>query len=170
MMPVALIVSIIGFSLLYLLPGDPALAILGSELAGDKALYAQMRAQLGLNDPIYVQYFHWLVQFLHGNLGTSVQTRQPVLDMIILSLPVTAELAFLSLILAMLIGLSAAVVSALHPGTALDTVVSVLALGGIAMPVFWLGILLIYALSIELHVLPPTGYTPPRRTLGSILR
>ena len=166
MIPVVLIVSIIAFSLLYLLPGDPALAILGSELAGDKVLYAQMRAQLGLNEPLYVQYLHWLVQVLHGNLGTSVQTRQPVLSMILLSIPVTAELAFLSLALATLIGLSAAIISALRPGTALDMITSVLALGGIAMPVFWLGILLIYAFSIGFHLLPPTGYTPPTQNLG----
>lgn len=166
MIPVVLIVSMIAFSLLYLLPGDPALAILGSELAGDKALYAQMRAQLGLNDPLYIQYLHWLVQVLHGNLGTSVQTREPVLSMILLSVPVTAELAFLSLVLATLLGLSAAIVSALRPGTAIDVIVSVLALGGIAMPVFWLGILLIYAFSIGFHLLPPTGYTPPTQNLG----
>ena len=166
MIPVVLIVSIIAFSLLYLLPGDPALAILGSELAGDKVLYAQMRDQLGLNEPLYVQYLHWLVQVLHGNLGTSVQTRQPVLSMILLSIPVTAELAFLSLVLATLIGLSAAIISALRPGTALDMITSVLALGGIAMPVFWLGILLIYAFSIGFHLLPPTGYTPPTQNLG----
>ncbi|SRR5579883_1316196 len=166
MIPVVVIVSMIAFSLLYLLPGDPALAILGSELAGDQALYAQLRAQLGLNDPLYVQYVRWLGQVLHGNLGTSVQTREPVLAMILLSIPVTAELALLSLILAIAIGLSAAVVSALRPGTALDVVVSVFSLAGLAMPVFWLGILLIYAFSIGLHLLPPTGYTPPAQGLG----
>lgn len=170
LVPVLLIISMIEFSLLYLLPGDPALAILGDQLAGDKQLYAQLRQQLGLNDPIYVQYGHWLLQVLHGNLGTSVQTREPVLRLILQRLPVTAELAVLALGFAIVLGLAAAMVSALRPNTLLDVVTSFLALGGIAMPVFWLGILLIFIFSIGLHWLPPTGYTPPGSGLVANLK
>lgn len=170
MVPVLLIISVIEFSFLYLLPGDPAVAILGPDLAGDKHLYNQLRQQLGLNDPIYVQYGRWLIQVVQGNLGTSVQTREPVTQMVLLRLPVTAELSALALLFGIVIGISVAMMSAFRPNTLLDVVASFFALGGIAMPAFWLGILLIFAFSIALHWLPPTGYIAPGKDLWLNLR
>lgn len=168
--PVLVIVSLIAFSLLYLLPGDPAVAILGDQQAGNKELYTQLRQELGLDDPIYVQYGRWLGRVVQGDLGTSIKTQEPIAKMIASRLAVTAELGLLALTLGMVIGLSAATVSALWPGSKLDVATSVLALAGVAMPSFWLGVLLIYFFAVWLQLLPPTGYTPPGEDLGTNLK
>ncbi|HEX2172854.1 MAG TPA: ABC transporter permease [Dehalococcoidia bacterium] len=170
MVPVLLLISLIGFALLYLLPGDPALAILGDQIAADKQLYERLRREMHLDDPVYVQYVRWLGQIVQGNLGTSVMTREPVLEMILFRLPITLQLGMMALCLAVAIGLSAAIVSALRPGSKLDFACSVLALAGVAMPNFWLGVLLIYLLSVWLQLLPPTGFTPFREDPGLNLK
>jgi peptide/nickel transport system permease protein len=170
MVPVLIVISLIAFSLLYLLPGDPALAILGDQLAGDKQLYAQLRRDLGLDDPLYVQYLRWLGRVVRGDLGTSARTQEAVMSMILFRLPVTAQLGAMALSLAVLIGLVAAIVSALRPGSKLDVAASVLALSGVAVPNFWLGILLIYVVGVVWQLLPTTGYTPPREDLALNLK
>ena len=168
--PVLLVVSIVAFSLLYLLPGDAAVAMLGDEQAGDKELYSLLRAELGLDDPVYVQYGRWLVRVVQGDLGISIKTHQPVARMIAGRIRVTAELGILALTLALVIGLSTATISALWPGSKIDVIASVVALAGVAMPSFWLGVLLIYLFGVYLRLLPPTGYTPPGENLGLNLK
>lgn len=167
--PVALLISLIAFGLLYVLPGDPALAMLGDQLAADKQLYAQLRQELGLDAPLPVQYLRWLGRLAHGDLGTSVRTREPVLESLLGRLPVTIELGLLSLALAVALGLGTALACALHPGGRLDLAASFLAMGGVAIPHFWLGVLLIYLLAVWLQLLPPTGYSPPSEGLGANL-
>jgi peptide/nickel transport system permease protein len=165
MVPVLIVISLIAFSLLYLLPGDPALAILGDQFAADKQLYAQLRRDLGLDDPLYVQYLRWLGRVVQGDLGTSARTQESVMSMILIRLPVTGQLGATALSLAVVIGLSAAIVSALRPGSKLDIAASVLALSGVAIPSFWLGIVLIYVVAVVWQLLPTTGYTPPGEDL-----
>lgn len=170
MVPVAFLISVCAFCLLYLLPGDPALAILGEERAGDKVAYAELRANLGLDDPIYIQYVRWLGKLLHGDLGTSVITKEPIAAMIARRLPVTLQLGVMGVLLAIIIALPVAIFSAVWPRSKLDIVGTLFAMAGVAMPSFWLGLLLIFCLSLWLRLLPPSGYVSPLDDLGANLR
>lgn len=170
MIPVALLISVIAFGLLYFLPGDPALAILGEERAGDKAAYAQLREELGLNDPIYVQYGRWLGNVLHGDLGKSVRSREFIADMISRRLPITIQIGVASVLLGIVIAIPVAIISAVRPGSKLDIAGTLFAMAGAAMPSFWLGILLIFFFSLWLRLLPPSGYVSPVEDLGTSLR
>ncbi len=170
MAPVAFLISLIAFGLLYLLPGDPAMAILGEERAGDQAAYQAVRAQLGLDDPIYLQYARWLRSVLSGDVGTSIRTQEPIAHMVAKRLPVTIELGILSVLLGIVIALPVAVISAIRPGSRLDIIGTVFAMGGVAMPSFWLGILLIFLFSLWMRLLPPSGYISPLDDLGGNLK
>jgi len=160
MVPVVVLASIISFSIIFLLPGDPALLILGDQLASNREVYEAKRAELGLDRPVPIQYLDWLGKTVRGDLGLSTRDRQPVSQGILDRIPVTLELTGLAMLLALLIALPTGIISALKPGSKLDIAGSLLAFGGIAIPHFWLGILLIYALAVLLHLLPPSGYVP----------
>ena len=160
MIPVMVLASIISFSIIFLLPGDPALLILGDQLASDRAIYEAKRAELGLDRPLPIQYLDWLGKTLRGDLGTSTRDRQPVIQGIRERLPVTLQLASLALLLALAISLPAGIISALRPGSKLDIAASLFAFSGIALPNFWFGILLIYLFAVFLRWLPPSGYVP----------
>ena len=170
MIPVAFLITVIAFGLLYLLPGDPAMAILGEERVGNKAAYQALRTQMGLDDPIYVQYGRWLANLLHGDMGTSIRTNEPIADMVTRRLPVTIELGILAALLGAAIALPVAVISAVRPGSKLDILGTLFAMGGVAMPSFWLGILLIFLLSLWLRLLPPSGYVSPLDDFGANLK
>ncbi len=160
MIPVLLIASVISFGLLYVLPGDPAVAVLG-ENAGNRATYQALRHDLGLDQPIYVQYGKWLGRVAHGNLGTSIRTNEPVTKILLRRLPVSLYVGFAGLLVGIAIGLSAAIISALRPGSKLDITASVFALGGIAIPSFWQALIFVYVFAVLLHWVPPSGYTSP---------
>jgi peptide/nickel transport system permease protein len=160
MIPVMVLATIISFSIIFLLPGDPALLILGDQLASDRTVYEAKRAELGLDRPLPIQYFDWLGKTLRGDLGTSTRDRQPVAQGMRDRLPVTLQLAGLSMLLALAISLPAGIISALKPNSAWDIVSSLVAFSGIALPNFWFGILLIYLLAVVLRWLPPSGYVP----------
>jgi peptide/nickel transport system permease protein len=160
MIPVMVLASIISFSIIFLLPGDPALLILGDQLASDRAIYEAKRAELGLDRPLPIQYLDWLGKTVRGDLGTSTRDRQPVTQGIRERLPVTMQLAGMSMLLAILIAIPAGIISALKPGSKWDIVSSLVAFGGIAVPNFWFGILLIYLFAVFLRWLPPSGYVP----------
>jgi peptide/nickel transport system permease protein len=160
MIPVMVLASIISFSIIFLLPGDPALLILGDQLASDRSVYEAKRAELGLDRPLPIQYLDWLGKTVRGDLGTSTRDRQPVIQGIRERLPVTLQLASLALLLALAISLPAGIISALRPGSKLDIAASLLAFSGIALPNFWFGILLIYLFAVYLRWLPPSGYVP----------
>ena len=168
--PVAFLISLIAFGLLYLLPGDPAMAILGEERAGDKAAYETVRTQLGLDDPIYVQYARWMRSLLSGDVGISIRTKEPISHMVVKRLPVTIELGILAVLLGVVIALPVAVISAVRPGSKLDIIGTVFAMGGVAMPSFWLGILLIFLFALWMRLLPPSGYISPLDDLGANLK
>jgi peptide/nickel transport system permease protein len=160
MIPVMLLASVISFSIIFLLPGDPALLILGDQLATDRQLYEAKRAELGLDKPLPLQYLDWLGKTVRGDLGTSTRDRQPVTQGIRERLPVTLQLAAISMLLALTIALPAGIISALKPNSKWDVVSSLVAFGGIAIPNFWFGILLIFFLAVVLKLLPPSGFIP----------
>jgi peptide/nickel transport system permease protein len=159
MLPVLVIVSMISFGLLYVLPGDPATAILG-ENAGNAATYQALRHDLGLDKPIWLQYADWLSRVVQGDLGKSIRTGESVSSVLVQRIPVTLYIGFAGLLVGLLIGLPVAIISALKPGTKLDLAATVFALGGVAMPSFWQALIFIYVFALVLRWLPPSGYTP----------
>ena len=169
MIPVLFLVSLVSFSLIFVLPGDPALAILGPDQLENKQLYLALRAQLGLDQPIPIQYLHWLVDLLHGNLGTSIRTHFPVTTLLLQSLGPTVQLSALAMLIALAIALPVGIISAARPGSWADIVGTVGALAGVAVPDFWLGVMLIFVFSLVLRVLPPEGYVSPAKNLGQSL-
>ncbi len=160
MIPVLLLVSIISFALLFLLPGDAARLILGDQQAGNPEAYAAVRKEFGLDRPIPVQYLDWLGKTARGDLGKSTRDRQPVAEGMRDRIPVTLELAALAMLLALAVALPAGIISAIRPNSWWDRLLSILSLTGIAIPHFWLGILLIYGLAVFVRLLPPSGYVP----------
>ena len=156
--PTLVVVSLFTFSLQKLLPGDPVLTLAGEERSPE--VLAMMRHKYHLDDPAPVQYLHWIGGVLHGDLGVSLKTDQPVAEMIGQKLPITIELAVLAMGIALLLGIPAGVVAALRKGTAVDLGANVLALSGISVPPFWLGVLMILLFSVKLHWLPASGFVP----------
>jgi len=155
LIPVLIGVSIASFSLLHLIPGDPAV-ILGGSQATDADL-AGIRKEFGLNDPLPVQYFRYVSQTLHGNLGISIRTREPVAQALIDHLAFTLRLTVLSECLALAIGISAGVAAAMRHNSWLDSTLMVASLTGISMPSFWLGLLLLLIFAGTLRWLPAGG-------------
>jgi len=140
------------------LPGDPAAAFAGENATPE--VLGLIREQFGLNDPLPVQYFHYVVQALHGNLGISTISRVPVMDILKTRLPVTLELALLASVLGLLLGVGAGVVSAVRRGKPSDYVATFVGLLGLSIPHFWLGLMFILVFSINLGLLPSSGYVP----------
>src|SRR5512132_1443473 len=158
LIPTLFFVSVIIFSLQQLLPGDPALIMAGEER--DPAVIEQIRRQYHLDEPIPVQYFYWVKGVLSGNLGESMRIHVPVLDLILQKLPVTIQLASMAIVIALAIGITAGIVSAVKKNTVWDYGANFFALWGISTPNFWLGIMLIFLFSIKLGWLPASGYVP----------
>ncbi|WP_201832064.1 ABC transporter permease [Microvirga zambiensis] len=161
--PTLIIVSLLVFALQKLLPGDPVLTMAGEER--DPQVLAYLREKYRLDDPIPVQYFAWIGSALTGNLGISLRTDIPVLDLILSKLPVTIELAIMAMIVALAIGIPTGIVSAVKKGTAVDYTANVIALSGLSIPNFWLGIMLIMLVSVRWGLLPASGYVPPTEDL-----
>jgi peptide/nickel transport system permease protein len=155
--PTLILVSILVFGLQQLMPGDPALVMAG-EQAGDPQVVAQIRQEMLLDRTIPEQYLYWVNNVLHGNLGFSWHTRQPVSRLIAQKLPVTAQLGVMAFIIAILIGIPTGVLAAVKRNRPLDYVANAIGLAGLSMPTFWLGIMLILLVSVDLNWLPPSGY------------
>jgi peptide/nickel transport system permease protein len=158
LIPTLFFVSLIIFSLQQLLPGDPATIMAGEER--DPAVIAQIRQQYRLDQPIPIQYFYWVKGVLTGDLGESMRIKKPVRELIFEKLPVTLQLASMAIVIALTIGVSAGIVSAVKKGTVWDYAANVFALWGLSTPNFWLGIMLIFLFSVELGWLPASGYVP----------
>jgi peptide/nickel transport system permease protein len=152
-------VSLIVFSLQQLLPGDPALAMAGEER--DPEVLAQIRRQYRLDQPLPVQYVYWIGGVLSGNLGESMRLKEPVLTLIAEKFPVTLQLALMAIAIALTIGVTAGVVSAVRRNTLVDYAVNIVALWGISTPNFWLGIMLIFLFAVHLGWLPASGFVGP---------
>ena len=160
MVPVLLIVSIIAFGLLYVLPGDPAVAILGDN-AGNQQTYLALRHDLGLDQPLYTQYLSWLGRVVQGDLGRSIRTNESVATVLMQRVPISMYLGAAGLIVGLALGLSVAIVSALRPGSRIDSLGTLLAMGGVAIPSFWQALLLVYVFAVLLRWVPPSGFTSP---------
>jgi len=160
MVPVLLIVSMVAFGLLYVLPGDPAVAMLG-ENAGNRQTYLALRRDLGLDQPVYVQYLTWLGRVLSGDLGHSIRTNEPVSSVLMQRVPISLYLGTAGLVVGLALGLSVALASALRPGSRIDSMGTLLAMGGVAIPSFWQALLLVYVFAVVLRWLPPSGFTSP---------
>ena len=168
LLPTLLFVSMLIFGLQQLLPGDPAKILAGEEQ--DPTVIAHLREKLHLDEPLPVRYLLWVGGVLQGDLGESVRTQQAVLPLILQKLPVTAELALLAFVIALVIGIPAGIVSAVARGTAWDWCANVFALWGLSTPNFWLGILMILFFSVHLGWLPASGYVSPFEDLGANLQ
>lgn len=166
--PTVVIISIMVFGLQHLLPGDPLLVLAGEER--DPAVLEALREKYRLNDPIPVQYLAWVGNALQGDLGVSLRTNQPVTELMAQKLPVTIQLALMSMIFALVIGIPAGILSAVKKGTATDYVANVVALSGLSIPNFWLGIMLILLVSVKWQLLPASGYVPPSEDLWQSIR
>jgi peptide/nickel transport system permease protein len=154
--PVLLGVSLLVFSMLQLVPGDPVQLML-SEFQTSPEQIARLRSQLHLNDPLPIQFGRFVWDALHGDLGTSIRTRRPVTSEIADNLPATLQLASTGLLVAALLGVTLGVVAATHQQSWLEVGSMLLALLGVSVPSFWLGLLLIFLVSLRLRLLPATG-------------
>lgn len=159
LIPTLFVVSVIIFGLQQLLPGDPALVMAGEER--DPAVIEQIRKQYRLDQPLPMQYVHWIRGVLAGDLGESMRIKQPVSALIAEKLPVTVQLAAMAMLFALVIGIPAGILSAVKKDGAWDVGANLFALWGLSTPNFWLGIMLIFLFSVKLGWLPASGFVSP---------
>ncbi len=148
-------VSFIAFYFVHLIPGDPAVTLLGERATTESI--ARVREQLGLDDPLPVQYARFLGRLVQGDLGRSIRTNNPVSDDFSSRFPATVELTIVAMILAVGIGVPAGVFAAIRRNSIFDILSTSLALVGISMPIYWLGLMLVWFFAIQLKILPPGG-------------
>ena len=168
--PTLLLVTAVTFAITMLLPGDPALAFLGEAAAMDKVAYEAMRRELGLDQPLPIQYALWLGRTLQGDLGRSVRTKEPVWESVQARFPITLQLTVMAMLVALIVAVPVGIISAIRPNSRLDMVGTIVAISGLAIPGFWLGIMLIFVFALWLRWLPPSGYAPPSGGLGQNLQ
>jgi peptide/nickel transport system permease protein len=161
--PTLFFVSLLIFGLQRLLPGDPALAMAGEER--DPAVIAFLRQKYHLDAPLPERYWLWVKGIAEGDLGESIRIKRPVKDLILEKLPVTGELAGIAMLIALAIGVPAGIVAAVRHDTAIDYGASMVALWGLSIPNFWLGILMILLFSVTLGWLPASGFVTPAESL-----
>src|SRR4029453_10258628 len=165
------VISMIVFTGVRMIPGDPARVMAGID--ADAAGIEEVREKYGLGDPIPFQYVRWAALALGGDLGHSIRTREPVVKTVATKLPITIELAFLSLLVAVSIAIPAGVLAAVRRNTLWDVLASGASLGGVSIPNFWLGIMLILFFSVRLGWLPASGFVSlwesPLETLPAMI-
>jgi peptide/nickel transport system permease protein len=166
--PTLFFVSILIFGLQQLRPGDPALILAGEDR--DENVIRYLREKFHLDEPLPMRYLYWLGGVLQGNLGESLRIQQPVTDLILQKLPVTLQLATMAMIIALAIGITAGIVSAVLKDTVWDYAANIIALWGLSTPNFWLGIMLILFFSVWLGWLPASGYVSPFEDLWANLQ
>lgn len=154
-LPVLLAISLIIFLIMHFAPGDPAALLLGQMVTSHEL--EKVRNEMGLNDPLHIQYLRFLKEAIKGDLGISYYTKQSVLSELLRLFPATVELAIASMVVALLVGISAGVISALKQNSIFDNVSMVVALGGVSMPVFWVGLILMWVFSFKLGWTPISG-------------
>jgi peptide/nickel transport system permease protein len=158
-LPTLVLVSMLVFGLQQLLPGDPAIVLAGEDR--DPAAVEYLRKKLLLDKPLPVRYLYWVGGVLRGDLGESLRVQKPVVELVLEKLPVTLQLASMAIVIAILIGVTAGVISAVKKDTAWDYAANVFALWGLSTPNFWLGILMILLFAVQLGWLPASGYVSP---------
>ncbi|SFQ94775.1 ABC transporter permease [Desulfoscipio geothermicus] len=155
LIPVLLGISFFVFMVLHLFTTDPAALMLGQHATNEQV--AALREELGLNDPVWVQFFRFLSDLVQGDFGRSLMTRAPVLDEIFSRFPATVELALAAIFIAAIVGITVGVVSAVKQYSVFDYFSMIGALLGVSMPIFWLGLMMIVLFSLKLHWLPVSG-------------
>jgi peptide/nickel transport system permease protein len=170
LVPILFFVSIVTFAVTLLLPGDPALAYIGEANINDRVMYQAVRQELGLDQPIPVQYVKWLARAVQGDLGRSIRTREPAVEGLLARLPVTIELSLIAMAISITIAVPIGILSAVRPNSKLDLAGTLVAMGGVAVPDFWLAILLIYVMAVWLRVLPSSGFVPMDQGLTANLQ
>lgn len=153
--PTLLGIATITFILIYVIPGDPTSGIVGERVSPETL--KQIRTEMGLDKPLYIQYISYLYKLTHGDLGRSLATKQPISEAIIEKFPNTLKLAISAMFIAVLLGVSIGIFAAITRGSFWDRLVMVLAVFGISTPVFWFGLFLIFIFSIKLDWLPISG-------------
>lgn len=166
LIPVLIGVSILTFSLIHVIPGDPAKSLLGEK--STEAQLEQLREEMGLNDPLYVQYGRYVGNVLQGDLGVSSKSKEAVSTEIMNRLPATVELAMFAMILAIVVGVLAGVIAAVKQYSWFDNVSMTGALFGVSLPIFWLGLMMIWFFSVQLNILPASGRLSNNIELGLI--
>ncbi|MBC7970381.1 MAG: ABC transporter permease [Verrucomicrobia bacterium] len=155
LLPVLLGITLLVFGLLHFIPGDPAVALIGDRATPEQL--AALRERLGLNQSLSTQYLAFLNDLLHFELGTSITSGIPIADEIRTRFPATLELSIAAMMVALLLGIPAGILAAVHKNRWLDNLTMTGSLLGVSVPVYWLGLLLIYLFAIHLHWLPPGG-------------
>ncbi|MGG2028918.1 ABC transporter permease [Gottfriedia sp. S16(2024)] len=169
--PVLLGVSLVVFLIMQMVPGDPATLLAGE--GATKHTIEMVRHSLGLDRPVIIQYFDYVVHVLQGDFGESLRNNRPVLDEIMIRLPITIELALASIFITVVLGMLAGIISATKQYSAADITIMIVALLGISLPSFWFGLMLIYFFSVNLHIFPVAGWGTfkhmvlPALTLGA---
>ncbi|KMY45315.1 peptide ABC transporter permease [Bacillus sp. FJAT-27916] len=164
--PVLIGMTIIVFAIVRAIPGDPAQVILGQRATADAI--ANLTKELGLDRPWYIQYFDYIKQLFSGDLGTSLRTKTPIAEEVWPYIAATLELTFVAMLLAVFIGVNAGIISAWFSNSWFDYLAMVLALIGVSMPIFWLGLMEQWAFSIQLGWLPTSGRENVRDPIDSI--
>lgn len=154
--PVLLGVSLVVFLIMQMVPGDPATLLAGE--GATKETIEMIRHQLGLDRPILYQYFDYVIHAVQGDFGESLRSSRPVLDEILVRLPITLELALASIFITVVLGMVAGIISATKQYSATDISIMIVALLGISLPSFWLGLMLIYFFSVNLQWFPVSGW------------
>jgi peptide/nickel transport system permease protein len=174
LIPVLILVSMAVFLIVRLIPGDPVLVMMGVDPEERSRIsevqYQAMQQQLGLDRPIYIQYINWLGRIVQGDMGLSLRSRRPIFDVIFERYPATIYLAVIALIVGVLIAIPSGVIAAIKQNTSADYAAMGFALWGIAMPNFWLALMLIVLFSLYLGWLPSIGYASPLEAPGRFLQ
>ncbi|HSW58993.1 MAG TPA: ABC transporter permease [Dehalococcoidales bacterium] len=156
---VLFLVTILSFAIIQIIPGDPAAMMLGTEASPEQI--ADLRHELYLDRPVVVQYWYWVSHAVQGDLGKSLKYQESITKVIAERMPVTLNLTIMSLLLSVVLGIAAGIICAVRRGSTVDSIVTVLANLGIAVPTFWLGILGIYFFGLKMGWLPIQGYVSP---------
>jgi ABC-type dipeptide/oligopeptide/nickel transport system permease component len=151
--PVVFLVSILVFSMVHMLPGDPVLAMFSGQYITAENM-ALARERLGLDQPVYIQYLDWLGRVVVGDFGESIVSRRPVADMVLSVLPRTIELAVAGMIVTIILGITAGVLAAINQNNWVDNVVMFVTSLGVSMPLFWFGLIVLLYFSVELRWFP----------------
>ena len=162
------VVSLCVFLAFSIIPGDPALRMLGTEASPE--LIAQTRERMGLNDPFFIRYFRWFTAFLHGDMGTSYNYSVPVSGMILSKIPITLTMAVMSFVLTILISIPFGIITAKHEGGILDRVITVFNQIIMAVPPFFSGIIISFVFGMVLKVFTPGGFISYKDDFGGFIR
>ena len=166
--PAMLAMSVIVFFIIRFVPGDPATVMLGLRSTPENV--ESLREELRLNDPIWVQYGHWLGNIVRGDLGVDYRTHEPIRDQLLTRLPVTLEMALLAMVMSAAMGIPLGVLAAVRRNGPADFSANALGLTGISIPDFWLGVILILLMALVLGWLPSSGFVPITESVGDNLR